>query len=117
MQGQRLLWRADIQVSTARHETFGISTVEAMYTKNCCLLPDRASYPEITNNCRDALYCTPDELFARLDHYLRDAEDRHRVATELRQHALRFVPTKVVPRITTVIAEAVDAARAQRRQS
>ncbi|MFQ5849619.1 MAG: glycosyltransferase [Candidatus Binatia bacterium] len=112
----RLLWRADIQISTARHETFGISTVEAMYTENCCLLPDRASYPEITNNCRDILYNTPDELFARLDHYLRHAEDRRRVAGELREQALRFVPTKVVPRVAAVIAEAVDVARLRRRR-
>lgn len=107
----RLLWQADIQVSTARHETFGVSTVEAMYTENCCLLPDRFSYPEITDNCRDALYDTPQELFARLDHYLRDAEDRRRVARELRQRALRYTPGQVVPRIAAVIAEAVEATR------
>jgi hypothetical protein len=46
----RLLWQTDIQVSTARHESFGVSTVEAMYTGNCCLLPNNARYPEITGN-------------------------------------------------------------------
>jgi glycosyltransferase involved in cell wall biosynthesis len=112
----RLLWQADIQVSTARHETFGVSTVEAMYTENCCLLPDRASYPEITGDYRDALYRTPAELSDRLDHYLRDAEDRRRVARELRQRALRHTPGRVVPRIAAVIGEAVEAARARRRE-
>ncbi len=113
----RLLWQADIQVSTARHETFGVSTVEAMYTGNCCLLPDQASYPEITGNYRDALYRTPEELFERLDHYLHDAEDRRRVAGELRQRALRFAPRQVVPRIAEVIAEAVHLARARQGRS
>lgn len=110
----RLLWMADIQVSTARHETFGISTVEAMYTETCCLLPDRASYPEITDNCRDALYGTPEELFSKLDHYLRDAEDRRRLARVLRQRALRHTPPQVVPRVAAVIEEAVSVNRNRR---
>ena len=110
----RLLWMADIQVSTARHETFGISTVEAMYTETCCLLPDRASYPEITDNCRDALYGTSEELFSKLDHYLRDAEDRRRLARALRQRALRHTPPQVVPRVAAVIEEAVSVNRNRR---
>jgi glycosyltransferase involved in cell wall biosynthesis len=113
----RLLWQADIQISTARHETFGISTVEAMYTETCCLLPNRASYPEITDSCPEALYDTPAELFARLDHYLRDVEDRRRLASELRRRALRHTPGQVVPRIAAAIAEAVDATRARRLES
>ena len=111
----RLLWQAEIQISTARHETFGVSTVEAMYTENCCLLPDRASYPEITENYRDVLYRTPQELSARLDHFLRDAEARRAAARELRQRALRYTPGRVVPRIAAVIAEAVEAVRQAKR--
>jgi hypothetical protein len=33
------LWMADIQVSTATHESLDVSTLEAMYTGNCCILP------------------------------------------------------------------------------
>ena len=42
-----LLWRADIVVSTAIQEFFGISVIEAMYCGCVPILPRRLSYPEI----------------------------------------------------------------------
>ena len=50
------LWAADLQVSTATHESLGVSTLEAMYTDNCCILPRLGSYPEICNGNPDVLY-------------------------------------------------------------
>ena len=44
---QRALMRADVFVSTAQHEFFGISTVEAMAAGAYPLLPRRLSYPEL----------------------------------------------------------------------
>ena len=43
----QLLWDADIVVSTAHHEFFGISIVEAVYAQSFPILPDRLSYPEL----------------------------------------------------------------------
>ncbi len=43
----RLLWQADIVVSTARHEFFGAAVVEACYCKCLPVLPRRLSYPEL----------------------------------------------------------------------
>ncbi len=43
----RLLWEADLQVSTANHDYFGISTCEAIYCGCNPVLPQRLNYPDL----------------------------------------------------------------------
>jgi glycosyltransferase involved in cell wall biosynthesis len=44
---RRLLWEAAVTVSTAHHEFFGISILEAIYCHTFPVLPHRLSYPEL----------------------------------------------------------------------
>jgi glycosyltransferase involved in cell wall biosynthesis len=43
----RLLWQADMVVSTALHDFFGVAVVEACYCDCFPILPRRLSYPEL----------------------------------------------------------------------
>jgi len=81
------LGTCDLAVSTARHEFFGIATLEAMCAGATPLLPDRLSYPELVGErlAGEALY--PDEAtlerrlvaWARAPEALRDPERRARM--------------------------------------
>jgi glycosyltransferase involved in cell wall biosynthesis len=102
------LWAADLQVSTATHESLGVSTLEAMYTGNCCVLPRVGSYPEICDRHPDVLY-EPGEgpLEERLSWFLEHPEHRRAVASELQRMSARFHPRAVVQKIA---AEVLDLA-------
>ena len=98
------LWRAELQVSTATHESLGVSTLEAMYAGCCCVLPRVGSYPEIVGDRPEALYDRgDDQLEERLRYFLDHAERRRALAGELQQAAARYRPEVVVRRISEVL--------------
>jgi len=102
------LWSADIQVSTASHESLGVATLEAMYTGNCCVLPRLGSYPEITDDCPDALYELGEQgLEAKLCYFLDHPEQRRAVAARLQRLSAGYHPDVVVPLIADTVLEAV----------
>ncbi|HMB94359.1 MAG TPA: DUF3524 domain-containing protein [Rhodothermales bacterium] len=77
----RLLHRADIVVSTAIHEFFGIAVMEAIYCGCHPLLPNRLSYPELIPQSlhhpllhAPVLYEDEDELFRILYDILKGKE-------------------------------------------
>ncbi|MDQ4038842.1 MAG: glycosyltransferase [Actinomycetota bacterium] len=100
----RALWMAQLQVSTATHESLGMSTLEAMYTGTCCILPRLGSYPEITGQHPDVLYDLGErQLEERLTYFLEHPDRRRAVAAELQRAAARYEPAVVVSRIVDVV--------------
>lgn len=100
----RALWMAELHVSTATHESLGISTLEAMHTGTCCILPRLGSYPEITGGHPDVLYDLGErQLEERLTYFLKHPDRRHTVAIDLQRAAARYTPAIVVQRIANVL--------------
>ena len=83
---RRLLRRADVVVSTAHHEFFGVAVTEAIYAGAFPVLPDRLVYPERIPPEHHAacLYTGDADLVDRLTWALTHPTDRAQVATALR---------------------------------
>ena len=93
----RLLHRADLVVSTARHEFFGIAMMEAIYCGCHPLLPNRLSYPELI----------PDSLHRPLLHapiLYEDDEDLFHILHDLLRGRERPLPTATLRSIPERLA-------------
>jgi len=101
----RLLWEADIVVSTAIHEFFGIAVVEAMYCDCFPLLPKRLSYPELIPEAlhKKHLYTTPAMLKRRLDRVVRNIDATR--ASRFSDHCGRFAWERIGPLYDRKLAE------------
>lgn len=109
-----LLHRADIVVSTARHEFFGIAMLEAIYCGCHPLLPNRLTYPElIPENLHCPLLHAPilyeeeEELFGILKRLLTGEDQR------LPKNVLQDIPTHLswkehVSRFDELLESVVD---------
>lgn len=96
----RLLWESQVQVSTASHESFGVSTVEAIYAGCCGVLPAAGCYREVTGPA--GIYAE-DELTDTLVRYLGDPVARRATAQAQRVRIDRYLPARVAGRITTAL--------------
>lgn len=105
----RILWMADLQVSTATHESLGVATLEAMYARTCCVLPRLGSYPEITGGESAALY-EPGEagLEERVEHLLDRPDERDRIAARLADRARRYAPDVVADGVADVLCDVLS---------
>lgn len=89
---RRLLWESAVTVSTAGHEYFGISILEAIYCHTFPLLPARLSYPELipAEFHADCLYHGRPDLLNRMRWALSDGAAIRAVAERLAAAAARF---------------------------
>jgi glycosyltransferase involved in cell wall biosynthesis len=103
----RLLWQADVVVSTALHEFFGAAIVEACYCGCFPILPRRLSYPELVPREHHAscLYDDFDGLLNRLRHAVHHAAEVR--SFSLRQHVARFDWLQVAARYDDLLERVV----------
>ncbi len=96
----RLLWEADVVVSTAIHEFFGVAIVEAIYCGCFPVLPRRLSYPELIppSHHDRCLYDDFDGLLARLRWALTCPDEARRAAVPLRDAVACFDWPVLAPR-------------------
>jgi glycosyltransferase involved in cell wall biosynthesis len=106
-----LLGQADVVVSTALHEFFGVAVVEAVTAGAFPLLPHRLSYPELVPEPHDTyLYGDADDLVDRLGWALTDHAGRRAAASVATEHVERFDWRHVAPRYDELLARAAAAA-------
>jgi hypothetical protein len=104
-----LLSSADVAVSTAVNEFFGIAMVEACYAGCTPLVPDRLAYPELYPP--EFRYAGTDELVARLRGHV-----THRPGVgEARCIAEQFTFERLVPAYREVFEQVAAAGSATRQ--
>ncbi len=96
----RLLWRATITASTALHEFFGISILEALYCRTFAILPRRLSYPELLpEELHDyCLYDSKRQLIDRLGWAISHRESAVEIGRRLSRAAAAYDWRKIAPR-------------------
>ena len=101
----RLLWRADLVISTAIHEFFGVSVLEAIYCHTYPLLPRRLSYPELIPSelHPDILYVNYNDLITKLRWAAANPETVR--AQNLAWIAQRFSWTRIAPAYDRVLEQ------------
>ena len=107
----RLLRTADIAVSTAHHEFFGMAIVEAVYCGCYPLLPRKLTYPELIppEHHERHLYDGEDDLVERLRRAILEIEETRRV--NLAQAVERFDWSQVAPRYDAALEEVAASRR------
>lgn len=97
---RQLLWEAAVTISTAHHEFFGISILEAIYCHTFPILPHRLSYPELIPEPfhLQCLYENEGGLLARLRQALTNPAETAVTAQQLAAHAAQYDWRQIAPR-------------------
>ncbi len=99
-----LLGRAQIALSTAEHEFFGVSMLEATHAGALPLVPDRLAYPELFPP--ELRYRDDEDLVARLETLCRDwTAGRCDLRGDRRALSGRYRAATVLPRYASLVEE------------
>ncbi len=108
-----ILQRADIVVSTANHEFFGIAIVEAMAAGAFPVLPDRLIYPDRIPIARHGtcLYQDHDGLLEKVQWVIDHREEAAQIAAELAETVQQYDWSVVAPAYDAVLEDLVGSKR------
>jgi glycosyltransferase involved in cell wall biosynthesis len=100
-----LLRQADVVVSTALHEFFGVAIVEAIYCGCFPVLPRRLTYPELVPEAyhEACLYGDREGMLTRLRWALVEPDQARALAAQLRSAVARFDWAEMGPRYDEVM--------------
>lgn len=107
----QLLWSADLVISTALHEFFGISILEAIACETFPILPNRLSYPELIPNAyhNRCLYENDEALHEMLRWALQHPEEASKAGKELSLAAQGFAWPTIAAQYDAFLEEVVAA--------
>jgi len=102
-----LLKQADLVVSTADHEFFGISILEAVAAGALPLLPQRLSYPELIPPQwhGNVLYSSQEDLYQKALTFLQEPDGMRAVRTGLQTHVCT---TYSWPAVATLMDDEIE---------
>jgi glycosyltransferase involved in cell wall biosynthesis len=94
-----LLWESLVTISTALHEFFGISILEAVHCQTLPLLPHRLSYPELIPKAFHplCLWDSPQDLRVLLQRALSHPRETSEAATKLSGFTQVYDWTQIAP--------------------
>ncbi len=103
---EQLLAEADVVVSTAEHEFFGVGAVEAMAAGAAPVFPNRLSYPELVPGelHAETLYDDERGLDGLLAAALTDVDRRQQLGNAVSQAMQRFSWERMAPRYDRALA-------------
>ncbi len=107
---RQLLWEAAVVISTAHHEFFGISILEAIQCQTFPLLPHRLSYPELIPEPYhlQCLYANQGGLVQRLKWVLTHGEEAQDTAVALSRAVTRFDWPRIALQYDEIIRNVID---------